>query len=618
MEVPLFLKQTNMDESIETLTKPADLCIESASGKRWVVLPEPDAESMEQLHQIKGLNPVAAKLLVQRGISSEGALKVHFNPDLDQLHDPFLMQDMDTAVDRVSTAINSGEKIMIFGDYDVDGTTATALVYKYLLPYYGNLITYIPDRYAEGYGISFAGIDHAYENGVSLIIALDCGIKSLDKVLHAKAKQIDFIICDHHLPGPEIPAAIAVLDPKRTDCAYPFKELSGCGVGFKLLQGLTIKMGWEAFHLFKHLELVAISIASDIVPVTGENRVLLHAGLLAINEAASPGVQALIEVAGFKPYPDGGYRLKVDNLVFGIGPRINAAGRIAHGKGAVELLIAATYEEAKVLASRIDDQNVERKELDKTTTSEALAMIESLDNGSDLFSTVLFQPHWHKGVIGIVASRCIEKYHRPTIILTESNGKITGSGRSVFGFDLYQAIDACSSYLTQFGGHYFAAGLTMELNQLENFTAAFEEQVRSKMTRSELVPRFVADTEISLAYVHGQLCRQLQRLGPFGPGNMNPVFIARNLMDSGRSHVLVSKNGTTGHIKFHITSSDLQADDQQYAVEGIGFGLADHFSMVCGGKPFDLLFHIEENEFKGQKRIQLMVKDIRPSVTSLT
>ena len=585
----------------------------SATGKRWEVKPQPSEEELADLRTIKGLNETVAKLLAQREILSEEMLKTHFNPDLGNLHDPMLMLGMDAAVARIAKAIANGERIQIYGDYDVDGTTAIALTYKYLSLHHSQIEFYTPDRYKEGYGISTLGIDTAEAHGVSLIISLDCGIKSTDKVLYAKAKGIDFVICDHHLPGPEIPDAIAVLDPKQPGCPYPYKELSGCGVGFKLLHALSIALGWDVQPLFNLLDLVAVSIASDIVPVTGENRILMHHGLAQINTQASAGLQALMDVAGFKPQPEGGgYKLQVENLVFGLGPRINAAGRIGHGSGAVNLLISNSVEEAMAYAGKVDDQNLERKELDKSITQEALDMIQTSDLLVNAYSTVLFQPHWHKGVIGIVASRCIEKYHRPTVILTESDGKITGSARSVFGFDLYQAIDACSGHLVQFGGHYFAAGLTLLPEQLPYFQEAFEAQVQSKMTKADLQPRLVADIEIPLSAIQSSLYKQMQRMGPFGPHNMNPLFVTCSVADTGQSRFLAGKNGGPGHIKFSLKSLH-QQPNQPIEAEGIGFGLGSYWDIVASGKPFDIAYHIEENEFRGQKRIQLQVKDIRPS-----
>jgi single-stranded-DNA-specific exonuclease len=587
--------------------------------KKWILPEAISQENLSYLLNIKGLHPVVAELLWKRGIKTEEELREFFNPDFPHIHDPFLMKDMDKAVSRLEEAMENGERIMVFGDYDVDGTTATALVYRFLSPLYSNLECYIPDRYQEGYGISIAGIDKAKENGVSLIIALDCGIKAIDKVEYASKQHIDFIICDHHLPGEVIPEAAAVLDPKRDDCPYPYKELSGCGVGFKLMEALSKSQGWELEPLYQQLELLAISIGSDIVPITGENRVFMHLGLHQINHFPSPGVEALIQVAGFKRAEDGNFNLKVDRLVFGLGPRINAAGRVGHGLGAVNLLISKSVEEAIQFAGKVDDQNIERKELDKTITQEALGLIYDSETRLKAFSTVLYQSHWHKGVIGIVASRCIEQFYRPTIILTESNGVLAGSGRSIFGFDLYKAIEACSEHLIQFGGHFHAAGLTLKVESFEAFQEAFELEARKQLKEEDLQPRIFIDAMLPLSAISQAFFRQIQRMEPFGPGNMNPLFAAFGVKDSGFSRFLENKNGGAGHIKFSLTHPDLVYEGKPYALEGIGFGLGDNWDLVCSGGPFDIVFHLEENHFRDRKSIQLLVKDIKPnSLNSIT
>ena len=583
--------------------------------KRWILPDVPNASNLTELLQIPGLHPVVARILALRGIENEAMLRSFFNPHLDDLHDPFLMKDMDKAVERIAQAIHQNEGILVFGDYDVDGTTATSLVYRYLGFWHSNLSYYIPDRYKEGYGISFAGIDAAAERGASLIIALDCGIKAMDQVAYATSKGIDFIICDHHLPGPVLPEAIAVLDPKRKDCSYPYKELSGCGVGFKLLQALVLKMNWDEDALLAHLDLVAVSIAADIVPITGENRILMELGLRQINQSPSPGLEALMQVSGFKPEPDGKYQLKGDRLVFGLGPRINAAGRIGHGSGAVELLTSNTLDEALEKASRMDDQNGERKELDKSITMEALSMISGDPEKQGAYTSVLFQAHWHKGVIGIVASRCIEQYYKPTTVLTESNGKLTGSGRSIFGFDLYAALDACREHLIQFGGHYFAAGLTLYPEQLDGFVKAFEAQARMRLQPDDLQARVVLDAELPLGQINQRLFQQIQRLGPFGPQNMNPLFVAFGVRDNGFSRLLDSKSGGAGHIKFSLSHPDLVYEGRPYALDGIGFGLAGYWPLVVSGEPFDIAFHLEENTFRERTTLQLTVKEIRPHQT---
>lgn len=580
--------------------------------RRWI-FPDVQEQVPDEIRSTEKLPESLAALLHRRGMQSRSDLEHFFRPELESLHPPFLMKDMDRAVERLEQALQSGEGLMVFGDYDVDGTTATALVYKILRPLHQNLFYYIPDRYLEGYGISFAAIDYAAANGISLIVALDCGIKAHDKVQYAHEKGIDFIICDHHLPGESLPGAVAVLDPKRGDCPYPFKELSGCGVGFKLMQALLEKRNGDRQLLMDCLDLVALSIASDIVPVTGENRILLHHGLTKINHQPSTGMEALLEVAGFQRKENGSFGLKVDRLVFGLGPRINAAGRIGHGKGAVDLLLAEDAVSAASLAKSVDVQNNERKELDKTITEEALEMISTNTDGLTDFSTVLYRESWHKGVIGIVASRCIERYHRPTIILTRSDGKLVGSARSIPGFDLYAALDACRAHLIQFGGHFFAAGLTLKEEYLPAFQEAFESEARRKLTADDLQPRLMVDACIEAAEINKLFFRWVNRMGPFGPGNMNPVFVVKNLKNGGQSRLLENKSGGPGHIKFHLSHPSLEFEGQPYTLEGIGFGMGEYWPLVESGQPFDLAFHLEENIFRERSTIQLMVKEIRPA-----
>jgi len=580
--------------------------------KIWV-FPDGHNPVPESLLNTEKLPAELAGLLHRRGIRDRQELENFIRPKQEHLHSPFLMKDMDRAVERIRIAMDKGEGILVFGDYDVDGTTATALVHKVLSSFHSRLDYYIPDRYKEGYGISLAGIDYAAEIGMSLIIALDCGIKAIDKVEYARSKNIDFIICDHHLPGDILPDAIAVLDPKRKDCPYPFKELSGCGVGYKLMEAFLISCNLETAVLQECLGMLALSIASDIVPVTGENRIFLHHGLNQINRNPSPGIQALLDVGGFKRNENGEYSLKTDRLVFGLGPRINAAGRIGHGKGAVELLLAENAESAARFAESVDIQNTERKELDKNISQEAITMIESHDERISAFSTVLFHETWHKGVIGIVASRCIEKYHRPTIILTLSDGKLVGSGRSVPGFDLYAALDACSQHLIQFGGHFHAAGLTLLPENLLAFREAFELEVRRKMSAEDLQPRLIVDTEIPPSALNQLFFRWVEAMGPFGPGNMNPVFVIKGLRDSGQSRLLENRNGGHGHIKFSLQHPELIHQGQPYSLEGIGFGMGEHWPLVESGEFFDLAFNLEENIFRERRSIQLMVKEIRPS-----
>ena len=581
--------------------------------KVWVFPEEHHQQIPTDLLNTEHLPAGLAGLLFRRGIQSRKELEEFIRPRPEMLHDPFQMKDMEKAVERLQLALKNQEGIMVFGDYDVDGTTATSLVYKLLQTHHQQLFYYIPDRYKEGYGISFAGIDYAAEQGVKLIIALDCGVKAIDKVEYARGLNIDFIICDHHLPGDKLPEAAAVLDPKRSDCPYPFKELSGCGVGFKFMQAFYERAGHDGSALMECLDLVALSIASDIVPVTGENRVLLHLGLQKINKNPSPGIRALLEVGGFKPGDSGEYSLKADRLVFGIGPRINAAGRVGHGKGAVALLLAGNAEEAGKLAASVDTQNTERKELDKSISQEAIEMIESGEDSMYAFSTVLYSETWHKGVIGIVASRCIEKYHRPTIILTRSEDKLVGSGRSVPGFDLYAALDACSSHLIQFGGHYHAAGLTLRPENLEDFSLAFEEEVRKRIHPDDLQPRLIIDLCMEPEELNHLYFRWVEAMGPFGPGNMNPMVVMKGLRDSGQSRLLDNRSGGAGHIKFSVTHPRLQHQGFSYHLEGIGFSMGSYWPLVQSGKPFDLAFHLEENNFRDKKNIQLQVKEIRPS-----
>src|SRR5882672_8763538 len=490
--------------------------------KRWIYNAVPSAEKITELGRVLNMNPYLATILLQRGISDFESGKKFFRPTLDQLHDPFLMKDMASAVNRLKTAIDKNEKILVYGDYDVDGTTAVSLVYSYLKSFYPSCDFYIPDRYAEGYGVSEAGIKWAEENGFTLIIALDLGIKSGDMVRLAAIKGIDFIICDHHLPGGEIPNAVAVLDPKQEDCAYPYTELSGCGLGFKLLQAFARKYRDEK-EIFEYLDLVAVSIASDIVPISGENRILAYFGLQKLNQNPRPGLKALKEIAAIKT------DLDISAVVFTLGPRINAAGRVAHGKAAVELLIAKTEEEANELAEKVNIKNDLRREFDLNITEEAVAMIEGDEALRTAKSTVLFKNTWHKGVIGIVAARCVEKYYRPTVILTESNDKVTGSARSVKDFDLYQALESCSDLLEKYGGHKYAAGLTLDRNNVGAFQKRFEEVVAASITLEMQSPVVEIDIALPFDAITAKFIRVLKQMAPFGPENPRPIFEARNL-----------------------------------------------------------------------------------------
>lgn len=562
--------------------------------KRWVFKEIPSRDQVERLSQAINTNPYLTGVLLQRGITDFDSAKKYFRPSLEDLHDPFLMKDMDKAVERLKRALDQEEKILIYGDYDVDGTTAVSLVYRYLRKFYQSCDVYIPDRYAEGYGVSLAGVEYAAANDYTLIIALDCGIKSSELVRLADNKGIDFIICDHHLPGDHIPDAVAVLDPKRSDCEYPCGDLSGCGLGFKLVQAFARKYRNEK-EIFEYLDLVAISIASDVVPIVGENRVLAYFGLKKLNEDPMPGLKALKEISGTK------HELDIAGVVFTLGPRINAAGRVAHARAAVDLLISSTEEEAVFLAEKLNLKNELRKEFDSVITEEALAMIQSNDEVKPLKSTVLFKNTWHKGVIGIVAARCIEKFYRPTIILTESNDKITGSARSVNGFDLYEAILRCSDLLEKFGGHKYAAGLTLDARNLEAFQQRFEEVVSSTITADMMTPVIEVDYSIPLRAVNAKFLNVLKQMGPFGPENPRPVFAATNLF------VFNSlTNFKDRHIKFLVGQ---EGCDNVF--QAVGFDMVDFYEPISRGDSFRMAFSIEENVYNGTTSIQLRIKDIK-------
>jgi single-stranded-DNA-specific exonuclease len=561
--------------------------------KRWIKKATPSENQVKALSQTLNINPLLASILIQRDIATFDKAKAFFRPTLGDLHNPFLMQDMEKAVERLHKAIRRNEKILIYGDYDVDGTTAVALVFSYLFSFYKHCEYYVPDRYSEGYGVSQAGIEYAASNGITLIITLDCGIKASDKVTLADSHGIDFIICDHHLPDANIPNAIAVLDPKREDCTYPYTELSGCGLGFKFIQAYAQKHRDEE-EVFQYLDLVAVSIASDIVPITGENRVLTVFGLKKLNETPSPGLKALKEIAAIRN------DLDVSGIVFTIGPRINAAGRIAHANGAVKLLIASTEQEALDLAFAINEKNDQRRVVDLDITGEALAMIEADERIKNANSTVLYKSTWSKGVIGIVASRCIEKYYRPTIILTESNDKITGSARSVHGFDLYEAIEACSDLLDKFGGHRHAAGLTLDHQNLDAFIDRFEEVVSARMTDDMKSPVMEIDAEIDLDTITPKFLNILKQMAPFGPENLNPVFAAHHLQIA---HSLSAFKDR--HIRFFV-----KQEGAKNILAVVGFDMIKHYEALVSGKPFSMAFTIEENVFNGNTSIQLKIKDI--------
>lgn len=561
--------------------------------KRWTYL-QADDEAVNTLQAQLNIHKVICKLLVLRGIKNFDEAKNFFRPSLEHLHNPFLMKDMDNAIARIEKAIANNENILIYGDYDVDGTTAVSLVYSYFTKFYNNVSYYIPDRYTEGYGISFQGIDYAVENNLSLIIALDCGIKAHDKIDYAKERNIDFIICDHHLPGDTLPSAVAVLDPKRSDCSYPFDELSGCGIGFKLIQAYAQKNNINTDKIYHQLDLVAVSIASDLVPITGENRILAKFGVDKINTDPRAGFKALMSELKLSR------NLDITDLVFIIGPRINAAGRIAHGSEAVNLLIEEDFEVALEKTKKVQQNNTERKNLDKDITEEALSMIDSNAVLIQKKSTVLYQEHWHKGVIGIVASRLIEKYHRPTIILAASNGKAVGSGRSVPGFDLHNAIDACSEHLVQFGGHKYAAGLTIELEKINDFTRAFDQVVSERILDEQLIPQIEVDATIELTDINEKFFNIIEQMGPFGPGNMRPVFVTKDVYDTGYSKVL---NGN--HLKLNILK------DGQNPKNGIGFGMGDYMKIIEIKETFDICYQLYANVWNGQTKIEFKLKDLK-------
>ncbi len=552
-----------------------------------------DEEKVNALQQSLKVHPIVCKLLVERGIETYEEAKKFFRPELCELHDPFLMKDMDKAVNRISEAISKNEKILIYGDYDVDGTTAVATVYSFLKEFYPSIDYYIPHRYTEGYGISFKGIDFAAENNFALIIALDCGIKANDKVDYANEKGIDFIICDHHNPGEEIPKAVAVLDPKRSDCNYPYKELSGCGIGFKLIQAFSLQNGISLERCYQFLDLVCVSIGADIVPITGENRILAWHGLKKVNSNPVTGLRKLMEISGVKK------ELTITDVVFILGPRINAAGRMDDAKHAVKLLIAEDIDyDAEANAFQLNKLNNERKDLDRSITAHALEMIGADENLINRKSTVVFHPDWHKGVIGIVASRLTETYYRPTIVLTESDGKVTGSARSVKNFDLYEAIYECRDLLIQFGGHKFAAGLTLHPENVEALIQKFNKVVSERITDEQLIPELEIDAEIELEEITPKFYSILQQMAPFGPENMKPVFVTKEVKDNGWSKIVKED-----HIKFSVKKNGSNVMD------GIGFGMAQKFNLVKSG-PFDIAYHIEENVWNEKVSLQMMVKDV--------
>jgi single-stranded-DNA-specific exonuclease len=561
---------------------------------RWNLKSKPEKEKVQALQNALQVDEIIATLLVQRGIETFEQAKTFFRPTLEDLHNPYLMKDMDKAVSRIEKAIANNENILVFGDYDVDGTTAVSLVSSYLRSFYPNVATYIPDRYNEGYGISYLGIDYAEDNDVSLIIALDCGIKSIDHVNYAKAKNIDFIICDHHRPGDILPDAIAVLDPKREDCSYPYDELCGCGVGFKLIQALAENRNQTIEDLLPYLDLVATAIAADIVPITGENRVLAKFGLEVINTNPRPGIKALVQNVKKKV-------LTITDVVFIVAPRINAAGRVKHGNEAVALLTEYNLEQAEQFASEIEQHNSDRKELDKQITKEALLQIEE-NKEQNRFSTVVYQENWHKGVIGIVASRLVEKYYRPTIVFTKSGDKLAASARSVKDFDVYNALEACAEHLEQFGGHMYAAGMTLKEENYEKFKAAFENEVKKTIPPDLLIQEISVDLEMNFSNLDEKFMRILKQFEPFGPENMTPVFISKNIIDSGYAKTL-------GNDAEHLKAFVKQNNSPNF--NAIGFGLGAKIDVVKNRNPFEAVYVVEENEWNGTVNLQLQLRDVR-------
>lgn len=562
--------------------------------KRWKIINAED-EKVNALHQSLQVHPLLCKILVQRNIETYEQAKDFFRPQLTSLHSPWLMKDMDLAVDRIQLALHKKEKILVFGDYDVDGTTSVACMFQFLNKIHTELDFYIPHRYKEGYGVSKAGIDFAKENGFTLIISLDCGIKSVELISYAKDLGIDFVVCDHHLPDEKLPPAIAILNPKQKECNYPYKELCGCGVGFKLICALTERLNLPAETPFEYLDLLATAIAADIVPMTGENRILAFHGLVKANKNPNHGIKALTKLSGLAG------EIHITNLVFMIAPRVNAAGRMDDARKAVQMFIASTEEEALHFAEMLHTDNTERKEADKAITEEALAMIEENKIWKNNKSTVVYQPHWHKGVVGIVASRLIETYFRPTIVLTKSGNYAAGSARSVPGFNLYEAIHSCREHLLGYGGHFAAAGMTLELSQIDAFRNKFEEVVSATILPEQLIPEIVIDSEIQFCDIKQSLYNILCQMEPFGPENLRPVFVAKNVVDTGWSKIVKEE-----HLRVSLKQNNA-------VLTGIGFWMADKYELLKQQKPVDVVFKIEENEWNEQKSLQLKIIDLRIS-----
>lgn len=567
-------------------------------AKNWNIAPTPNPESIQALKQMLNVSEPIAILLLNRGISTFDQARDFFRPQLSLLHNPFLMKDLDKAVDRLCLAIEHNEKILIYGDYDVDGTTSVSMMYSFLKENFPELKLdyYVPDRYREGYGVSLEGIMYAHTHDCKLLITLDCGIKATKALMLAQQYEIDVIVCDHHLPDETLPPAYAILDPKRSDCSYPYKELSGCGVGFKLLQGLCQRLEIEEAKVLKYLDYVTISICADIVPMNGENRILAHFGMQLLNKNQKPGIEALKQVAGIKS------EVNVHNVVFGFAPRINAAGRIEHAKASVDLLIAQTSEIAMNHAKAINDHNNVRKDFDSNITQEALEMIEKDTFLKSAWSTVLFKNDWNKGVVGIVASRCIEKYHRPTVILTESNGKAVGSARSVPGFDLYKGIGECEELLEQFGGHMHAAGLTIKIENIGAFREKFDAVVRKNLNQKHLSPSLDIDAVLSFDNITPNFYKVLQQLGPFGPQNMQPVFMSNEVYFTAPCKIMKEE-----HIKMTLFQKG-----NSNSFEAVGFKMASYMQHLGCHTPFRLCYQIVENNFNNQSKLELLIKDFKP------
>ena len=567
--------------------------------KVWNLKKQGDSNDVKHLSAALNINMVLARLLVQRGIKTFNEAKAFFRPRLSDLHDPFLMKDMDKAVARLETAIANKEKVIVYGDYDVDGTTSVAMMYSFLKSRIEQIEYYIPDRYSEGYGISPVSISYAIENGYTLVVALDCGIKAVDKIADAQNRGLDFIICDHHNPDDKIPPAVAVLDPKRVDCSYPYKELSGCGVGFKLLQAFCQKNNIDQEEIYDLLDLVVVSIASDIVPITGENRVLAYYGLKKLNFNPGIGLQTIINLAGI-----GDTEITISDIVFKIGPRLNASGRIEHGKKSVQILVSEDEEKSDLIGEEIDSFNEIRKTLDRDITQEAIEMIDKSEDLKKMNSTVLYNRDWHKGVVGIVASRVTEQYYRPTVVLTESNGLATGSARSVRDFDLYEAIGQCSDLLESYGGHMYAAGLTLKIENIPEFRKRFEEIVTGQITSIQQIQSIDVDTKITLSDITPKFFHILKQFAPFGPHNMTPIFVTEDVFDAGTSR-LVGKNQE--HIKLDLVEPDVNSG----IFPGIAFNQSQAFEAITSGTPFDVCYTIVENEYRGKTSLQLYIKDIK-------